>query len=152
MTTLAQSARQKKEFLAGFAEHGTVTAAAKMAGCGRRTVYDWLARDAEFRAAFAEAEQQAVDSLEREAYRRALEGTDEPVYQGGKKVGVIRKYSDTLLIFLLKGNRPTKYRERVDVTFQARELAERLASEVGGGVTAEDIIAEAERLAGRASA
>jgi hypothetical protein len=25
------------------------------------------------------------------------------VYQGGKKVGVVQEYSDTLLIFLLKG-------------------------------------------------
>jgi transposase len=148
VTTAAQSARLKSRFLPEFAKHGTVTHAAQVVGVGRRTVYDWLARDAEFRAAFAEAEQQAIDSLEREAVRRALEGTDEPVYQGGKKVGSIRKYSDTLLIFLLKGNRPSKYRERVDVTFQARETAERLAAEIG--VTADELLAEAERIAGKA--
>lgn len=151
MTTLAQSARHKKDFLVAFSQTGNVTDAAEQAGCARRTVYDWLARDDAFRVSFAEAEQQALDRLEREALRRGVEGVDEPVYQGGKKIGAIRKYSDTLLIFLLKGGRPSKYRERVDVTFQAREVAERLASEVGGGVTAEDIMAEAERIAGRAS-
>ncbi len=151
MTTAAQSARLKKDFLPEFAKSGTVTHAAQSVGVGRRTVYDWLAKDAEFREAFAEAEQQAIDSLEREAVRRALDGTDEPVYQGGKQVGSIRKYSDTLLIFLLKGNRPSKYRERVDVTFQAREVAERLAAESGGAITVEELMAEAERIAAKAS-
>ena len=28
------------------------------------------------------------------------------------RAGVVRKYSDTLLIFLLKGQRPEKYRDR----------------------------------------
>jgi hypothetical protein len=32
---------------------------------------------------------------------------------------VIREYSDTLLIFLLKGLRPAKYRERYDVVVEA---------------------------------
>jgi hypothetical protein len=36
-------------------------------------------------------------------------------------VGVIREYSDTLLIFLLKGLRPAKYRERYDVAVEAGE-------------------------------
>lgn len=130
MTTLAQSARQKKAFLEDFATHGTVTAGAKAAGCGRRTVYDWLARDEEFRKAFAESEQQAIDGLEREAVKRAFAG------------------SDTLLIFLLKGNRPTKYRERVDVTVDARKAAERLAAEAG--VTTDELMAEAERIVGKA--
>ncbi len=42
--------------------------------------------------------------------RRAVDGVDEPVYQGGKKVGSITRYSDTLLIFLLKANRD-KFRQ-----------------------------------------
>ena len=44
--------------------------------------------------------------LEDEARRRAVDGVDEPVFQQGKQVGTIRKHSDTLLIFLLKGIRP----------------------------------------------
>jgi hypothetical protein len=34
---------------------------------------------------------------------------------------LIREYSDTLLIFLLKGLRPAKYRERYDVAVEAGE-------------------------------
>lgn len=52
-----------------------------------------------------------ADRLEREAMRRAHEGVRKPVYQGGKRVGFIQEYCDTLLIFLLKGLRPEKYRE-----------------------------------------
>lgn len=36
--------------------------------------------------------------LEDEIHRRAVEGVAKPVYQGGKKVGSIREYSDRLLI------------------------------------------------------
>ena len=34
-----------------------------------------------------------------------------PVYQGGKKVGSVRKYSDLLLIFLLKAAAPETDRD-----------------------------------------
>ena len=40
--------------------------------------------------------------------RRVLE----PVVSAGKVVTTVRKYSDTLLIVLLKGKRPDTYRER----------------------------------------
>jgi len=40
------------------------------------------------------------------------------VFHQGKVCGGIRKYSDTLLIFLLKAAYPEKYRERVDVNAQ----------------------------------
>ncbi|MDP2936788.1 MAG: hypothetical protein Q8O86_09895 [Dehalococcoidia bacterium] len=40
-------------------------------------------------------------------------GTEKPVFQGGQQVGVVREYSDVLLIFLLKGARPEKYRDNL---------------------------------------
>lgn len=54
-----------------------------------------------------------ADSLEDEAVRRARDGYDKPVYQQGQCVGQVRKYSDTLMVFLLKGARPKKYRDNV---------------------------------------
>ena len=45
--------------------------------------------------------------------RRAFEGTDEPVYYKGEECGSVRKYSDTLAIFLLKAHAPEKYRENI---------------------------------------
>lgn len=43
-------------------------------------------------------------------------GVDEPVYYQGRSVGRVKRYSDVLLIFLLKGIRPDVYRERYEHT------------------------------------
>jgi len=63
------------------------------------------------------------DALEDEAYHRAVEGIEKPVgwYQG-KPGGTVTEYSDTLLIFLLKGRRPEKFAEsrRVHMTGQMK--------------------------------
>ncbi len=43
-----------------------------------------------------------------------MEGVEEPVrWYKGEAGGMVRKYSDVLLIFLLKGLRPDKYKDRV---------------------------------------
>ncbi len=47
--------------------------------------------------------------------RRAVEGVDEPRFHDGQICGHVRKYSDTLLIFMLKARRPDKYKERGEV-------------------------------------
>jgi hypothetical protein len=67
-------------------------------------------------AAVREAEEATADKIEREAYRRAVLGVEKPTgwYQG-KPGGVIREYSDTMAIFLLKGLRPEKYKERLEM-------------------------------------
>ena len=57
---------------------GNVSAACSAAGVGRRTYYDWVQRDEEFRARLKDAEQEAAERLEAEAYRRAVEGYEEP--------------------------------------------------------------------------
>jgi len=111
----ARIARLKRgQFLANFALTGNVQEAAQAAGIGRRTHYDWLKSDPAYEQAYQVASEDAADRMEREAYRRAVEGTDKPVYQGGHLVGTVREYSDVLLIFLLKGIRPEKFRERVE--------------------------------------
>lgn len=112
----ARVALAKARFLRAFANCGNVLQSAKAAGIGRRTVYDWLKADAVFAEFHAEAIDDANDVLEGEARRRAVEGVLEPVYQGGKRVGLVRKFSDQLLIVLLKGNKPEKYRERLEHT------------------------------------
>ena len=115
-------------FLAAFAQLGTITHAAEAAQINRREHYRWLP-DPSYAEAFAEAQQKAVESLEREARRRAVEGIEETVWHNGKPCGAVRRYSDTLLIFLLKGANPEKYRERVDVNAQVSmtvDVADRL--------------------------
>ena len=83
--------RQRAIFLETFRTTCNVSEAARSAGVGRRTVYDWRDADEEFAAAWLDAENEAVDALEAEARRRAM--TD----------------SDKLMEILLKAHRPEKY-------------------------------------------
>ncbi len=105
--------QRKKSFLEIYRQYGNITTAAEMAGLHRSTHYLWLKDDPEYAAAFDQATEEASERLEQEAWRRAVKGVEKPVYQGGKRVGTIQEYSDTLLIFLLKGAKPSKYKERV---------------------------------------
>lgn len=112
-STVLPADETKRLFLASLARYGNVKLACTAAKMARDTAYTWRAKQPDFKAAWEDALKDAVNVLEREAYRRAVKGTDKPVYQQGVQVGTIREYSDTLLIFLLKGAAPDKYRERV---------------------------------------
>jgi hypothetical protein len=127
---------KKRAFLAALANTANVLRAAEIAGIDRDNHYLWLKKDPEYAAAFEIAWERAVDALEAEAARRAFEGIAEPVFHGGRRAvdvvvgkdgkvkidpatgkptavpATIRKYSDTLLMFLLNGNRSAKYRQR----------------------------------------
>lgn len=96
---------RKAAFLKELARRANVSAAAKKAKIDRTVAYDWYKNDPDFAAAWDQAIDVAVDSLESEAWRRASTGTLEPVYWKGEKVGAIRKYSDNLMITLLKAHR-----------------------------------------------
>lgn len=102
---------KKRRFLEHFAECGCIGAASAHAGVSRRTHLNWKKTDRRFFVAFEEALCLAIESFEVEAARRAKDGVLVPVYQGGKAVGAIRKYSDLLLIFLLRAMNPEKYRD-----------------------------------------
>jgi hypothetical protein len=74
-----------------------------------------LLADPEFRETYEEARGRHPDQLEAEALRRAVDGVDEPVFHDGEVVGHVRKYSDRLLMAILKARHPA-YRERVEHT------------------------------------
>jgi hypothetical protein len=103
---------RKRAFLAALARTGNVTLAAEIAHIARSAHYQWLEADPVYAAAYEDAMEQAAQRLEAEARRRAEEGVEEPVFYQGKQCGVIRRYSDALLMFLLKGALPDKYKER----------------------------------------
>ena len=63
-----------------------------------------------------------LQAAEDEAFRRAVEGTEEPVYHKGKVCGSVRRYSDGLLTLLLKAGDPDKYADRSKVTHQGAVL------------------------------
>ena len=92
-------------------------------------LHDLAERLAAGRARVAEAREEACDALEAEARRRAVEGVRKPVYYRGEIVGTVKEYSDTLLIFLMKGAMPEKYRENVKIEHTGgAELLEKLAA------------------------
>jgi len=91
------------------------TAACKAAGISKSTAYDARHRDEEFALAWHDIEEQTTERMEREAYRRGVEGVERSVYHQGAVVGAERHYSDVLLIFMLKARKPAMYRENVKV-------------------------------------
>lgn len=106
---------RKRVWLAAFEEAGTVTKGCKDSGIPRSTVYVWRQHDEAFALAWADIEEATTEAMEREAYRRAVEGVSEPLVSAGKLVTNTQKFSDTLLIFMLKARRPEKYRDNVKI-------------------------------------
>ncbi|MEK0313735.1 hypothetical protein [Cohnella sp. 56] len=104
---------KKRAFLAAYAQTANITQSAKAADVERGLHYVWMQNDPVYAAAFESAKEEAAEYLEQEARRRAVHGVDEPVFYQGEAVGKVRKYSDTLLIFLMKGAMPDKYKDRV---------------------------------------
>ena len=134
--------RWKALFLNHLARMGNVTLAAEAAGVGRMTVYEHKAADKAFAAKWDEAMQDAADTLEAEARRRAVEGVQKyithktelvtvPVDKDGKVVApgdptyvatvplVEKLYSDNLLLAMLRAKKPNEYRDNVNVTNDA---------------------------------
>ena len=85
--------------------------------------------------------------LEAEAYRRAVEGWVEPVgWYKGKAGGTVRRYSDTLLIFTLKGLLPDRYRDRVEgrsvlANIDLAQLPDALLARIAGGEDPRSVLA-----------
>lgn len=89
---------KQQKFLRALAQIGTVTAAAKIANVDRHLHARWLKEDPEYPARMADAQEEAADRLEAIAYRRAVKG------------------DRTLLMFLLNGLRPWKFKYRQEIT------------------------------------
>ena len=70
-------------FLEALRQTGNVSEACRRAGVSTTVVYNRRRTDADFDTAWAQADEDATDLLEAEAWRRAKDGVDEPVvYQG----------------------------------------------------------------------
>lgn len=130
-------------FCAALAETCNVGKACVAVGISRQTAYNWREDDPEFAAAWERAMKAGLLALEDEAHRRAFDGVDEPVFYKGDECGTVRKYSDTLAIFLLKAHAPEKYRETSKVELSGHlavgqmsddEIRAELAALTAGGV------------------
>jgi hypothetical protein len=129
-------------FCAALAETCNVGKACTAVGISRMTAYTWRSDMPDFADAWERAMKAGLLALEDEAHRRAFEGLDEPVFYKGDECGTVRKYSDTLAIFLLKAHDPEKYRENSKVelsgslalnTMSDEEIRAELAVLTAGG-------------------
>ena len=109
-----------KLFVKALRQDGIIGHACEASGMNRQTYHYWIKRSSKFKKACEEAVQIAVDRLEQEAVRRAVVGVDDPIYQRGELVGHRKVYSDGLMQFLLKGNRPEKFRDKADFSVELR--------------------------------
>lgn len=119
-------------FLDGLRTTGNVSAAARAAQICRSRVYECRHRDPGFAAAWTDALEEAADRLEMEAFRRAVEGIGEDRFFKEDVVGRVTRYSDRLLMFLLKARRPERFdaaqpqKDMVDDDQYVAELRRRL--------------------------
>lgn len=114
--TVRDAKTRARAFLAAYEECGDIKRAASSAEMDRRLHYRWLKDSPGYAAAFARARDRFADRLEAEAIRRANEGVLEPVFYQGQKIGAIRRYSDGLMQFLLRGARPEKYSQKTEIS------------------------------------
>lgn len=110
-------AEKKAAFLKNYEAIGTVSGAAAATPCDRTHIYDvWLKNDPAFAEAFGHSRERSVDLAEQELRRRGIAGYEKPVFQGGKRVGTIREFSDACLIFYLKGRRRDVFGEKRELS------------------------------------
>lgn len=128
---------KREPFLKALATLGNYKGAAEAVGLDRKTVFRWRKDDPEFDQACSDALDEAADTLEAEAKRRAVEGVDEPLTFQGAIFGHVKRYSDQLLTLLLKANRPEKFREKTSMELTG----------AGGGPVKVDDTSAAAKLA-----
>lgn len=105
----------KAKFLKSLAYNGNVVASCRYAAINKGTVYRASAEDEQFADQWREALSSAVELLEASARARAVDGVEESVYMRGPDgnpilAGTIPRYSDALLVALLKAHSP-KFKE-----------------------------------------
>ena len=119
---------QQIAFLRAYLKYGVLSKTHRATGTGKSTHYKWLEIDTAYIRAFESVKADVVDDLTRVAMDRATKGWEEPVYQQGMLCGHKRKFSDTLLMFVLK---------KLDPSF--RDSGSQTTINVGSGASQRDI-------------
>ena len=102
---VAWSARGEAQFLETLGETGCIADAIRAAGFSSARVYRRRLRSEEFRAKWAVAMREARVRLECMMLDRAINGIEEAVFYGGKRIAVVRRYDDRQALGLLKKDR-----------------------------------------------
>lgn len=134
--------KKKEKFIELLMEYGVVTYAAQGVDVTRQTAYAARRIDKHFAEAWDEAVEFSVENMERVAYDRAVNGVNEPLSFKGELTGdYIKRYSDILLMFMIKGNKPEKYREntntQVNVNVSPNSLSDSQLLRIAQGATIE---------------
>ncbi len=93
--------QRQHSYARALGETGSHTAAAARVGMSRESARRARGRMPSFAAMCAEALHRGAPSPVEAARQRAMDGWDEPVFYGGKLVGQRRRYSDSLLRFVI---------------------------------------------------
>lgn len=97
-------------------EGWTASRAAIEAGAPRMTFYKLRDNDERFGAAWDAAVEAGTDTMEDEAKRRGVLGYERALHHQGRLTGdKVNEHSDVLLMFMLNGRRPEKFRQNVKV-------------------------------------
>ena len=106
----------KEAFVGMLGQVPNITAVCRLMNITTDNVLKARKKDPGFDKKVLNAINEGYDTLEEEARRRAVEGVFKPLYYQGFQVrdtdgnlSGVREYSDTLLMFLLKGYRPKKF-------------------------------------------
>ena len=128
------TAERKAVFLRELARHGVAAEAARVASPHTTERHGALStflsernRDPQFATDWAGAVEQANAALEREAWRRAVEGTPRGVFQKGERVmdhdgqpATEQQYSDRLLEVLLRSRLADRYGDKKQIEVRGR--------------------------------
>jgi hypothetical protein len=112
-------AKKKAAFLEAFGKSGSIAISARCAGIDRTTHYEWLAKDAKYRAEFEMKVLMATDALKGQLFHLAVEGVFKPCIYKGKycyesRIRTICQLADGTSAFqdeLPKGAKVTASRE-----------------------------------------
>lgn len=107
---------QKDLYFTALRESGLEATSAKQVGVTLTAVRREYELDESFREQCFEAKELMADKLEKEAQRRALEGTTKGIYYQGSHVADETVFSDALLTHLLKGRRPEVFGDKRHLT------------------------------------
>ena len=107
------------------------------AGVHRATMVNWRHDHKLFDSIMESIQDEMVDTMRAEVYRRAVVGHDEPVFYQGIRTETVRKFSDSLLQFTLMG---------YDSKFRAKDVNMNVSGSLDSNVNIEGL---RERLAQR---
>lgn len=115
------------------------------AGIARNTMVQWRRDHPLFDSIMESIQEEMVDTMRAEAYRRSVIGHDEPLVHQGVKTGeTVKKFSDSLLQFTLMG---------YDAKFRSKDVNMNVSGQLDSNVNIEGLRDRlAQRLTSRSKA